>query len=323
MSSQTKSYSVPGQREPSELAASLRKHSNTTPTDLTLHGSYSDSASATRESSNVDSERAFHTPESDQESSFRPTYLEPGSPGSDSSVEFLEDDSELKLNDTEGGQSDGPAFAAKIELAVRRRTDTSRPSSSMETRQNPRNLSDIGKNKSGLKRASPDAIHLVLPARKTADHLMATYLTREYVNLPIFNLPDFQSKYVAIWVGEDFLESPGLFRGTLNMIFALGSLATDPSNQNEASIYFIRGQNLIGLGGLDGEDVGHVQAYLIASQYLLAADNAMAAWRSVGLAIRLAQSLRLHLSSGSEHLHRREERELARRVWHGCMIMER
>ena len=193
----------------------------------------------------------------------------------------------------------------------------------MESGQELRRLSDIGRSKSGLKAPAPDAVDLVLPARKVADHLMAIYLTREYVNLPIFNLPNFESKYVALWTGEDLLDDLVVFRGMLNMMFALGSLTTNPINQNEASTYFIRGQNIIRLGGLEGKDISHIQAYLIASQYLLAINNTAAAWNSVGLAVRIAQSLRLHLSSGSQYLHRREERELARRLWHSCMIMER
>jgi hypothetical protein len=259
-------------------------------------------------------------PASIEELSVRSADFEPGSPGLNSSVECLENDNSVDLSDTEPSSS---VFAAKIRQAVCQRTDTSNPSSGMGSLQELRSLSDIGENKSRLKMAAPDPTDLILPARKLADHLMAIYLTREYVNLPIFHLPDFQSKYVALWTGGDFLEGLGVFRGILNMIFALGSLTTNPSEQNEASIYFIRGQNLVRLGDLEGEDISHIQAYLIASQYLLAVDNTTAAWRYVGLAIRLAQSLRLYLSSGSQHLRRREERELARRVWHSCLIMER
>jgi hypothetical protein len=307
----------------SSLQQQKKKKSSTTRPDLALHGSESRSASATGESSQIGSERAFHTPASIEEVSVRSADFEPGSPGPDSSMECLENNNRVELSDTDGGQPFSSVFAAKIRQAVCQRTDTSNPSSSTGSLQELKNLSDIDKDKSELNTAAPDPADLVLPARKLADHLMAIYLTREYVNLPIFHLPDFQSKYVALWTGEDLLDDLGVFRGILNMIFALGSLATNPGKENEASIYFIRGQNLIRLGDLDGENISHIQAYLIASQYLLAVDNTAAAWKSVGLAIRLAQSFRLHLFSGSQHLRRREERELARRVWHSCLLMER
>jgi hypothetical protein len=59
------------------------------------------------------------------------------------------------------------------------------------------------------------------------------------------------------------------------------------------------------------------------SQYLVAVNNLDGAWKSIGIAIHIAQSLRLHLHSGTQHLSSRHDRELARKVWHCCIIMEK
>ena len=146
----------------SDLISNLQQQSNTTRPDVTLHGSESGSAPATGESSQVDSEGAFHTPASIQEFSARSIHFEPGSPSSNSSVEYLEDH-RVKLNTAGVGQSGGSVLAAKIRQAVCQRTDTSKRGSSMESGQELRRLSDIGRSKSGLKAPAPDAVDLVLP----------------------------------------------------------------------------------------------------------------------------------------------------------------
>lgn len=105
------------------------------------------------------------------------------------------------------------------------------------------------------------------------------------------------------------------------MIFALGSIAIDP--YFDASDYFNTAQRLLRLGSLGPDSFSTIQAHILASQYLIAIHNFHAAWKSIGLAIRIAESLRLHLGSGSQHLEDRVDRELARRLWHSCILLER
>ncbi|PGH21531.1 hypothetical protein AJ80_03199 [Polytolypa hystricis UAMH7299] len=238
---------------------------------------------------------------------------------SDGSVEL--GDATLSRNNRENGVYPNSSIAYKIKQAIYQRTDLSKPGGGAGAEEELKRLAHLRKDKPGMKIVAPDPKDLMLPSRKLADRLVAIYLTREYVNLPIFHLPAYQASYAALWTGQDVLDDPGVFRSILNAVFALGSLTTDPSNQDNATMYFIRAQNL--LRGLDADSIAYVQAYLIAGQFLLAISNLEAAWRSVGLAIRVAQSLHLHLASGSQHLPRREDRELARRVWHSCMVLER
>ncbi|WEW55794.1 hypothetical protein PRK78_001227 [Emydomyces testavorans] len=227
-----------------------------------------------------------------------------------------------KSDDVEDANGD-ILIVPELKEAIFQRTDTSKPGFSRLSQYELQRLSTKLKANKGFMRSRPDAKDLILPSRKVADHLLAIYLTREYVNLPIMHLADFQAKYLDLWTSEDLLNDLGVFRGIVNAMLALGCLATDPANQSDASMYFIKSQNLIRFGALDGEDLVCVQAYLISSQYLLAIGNLDTAWKSVGIAIRIAQSLHLHLKSGSQHLKERVDRELARRVWHSCVLLER
>lgn len=211
---------------------------------------------------------------------------------------------------------------AGLRQAILQRTDASKPGTTADSRRELERLEKLCKEQV-VGATAPDPKDMVLPPKETAQHLISDYLTREYVNLPIVNLGSFQPKYLAIWKEEGVPEDNGVFRATLNIMLALASLALSPDNRDESNTYFLRAQNILRLGGLEGEDIGHVQAYILASQYLLAVNDLSAAWKSIGMAISTAQSLRLHLNSGSQHHRNRNERELRRRLWHSCIIMQR
>lgn len=214
-------------------------------------------------------------------------------------------------------------WAEKLKEAVLHRTDESNPGHTKRSEEEIARLEQSRKNNSGLVKVRPDTKDLTLPSRGVADRFLAAYLTREFVNLPIFHLPTFQAKYMETWSSEDLLDDMGVFRGILNVMFALGCLVSDPNNRNDATMYFIKAQRLIRLGSIEGDSLTTVQAYTIVSQYLMAVNNNEAAWKSIGVAIRVAETLRLHLKSGTHHLQDRVDRELARRIWYSCILLER
>jgi hypothetical protein len=208
----------------------------------------------------------------------------------------------------------------ELQQAICHRTDTLKPGSSNETRYELERLNRLHDSTPGPKIAVTDSDDLYLPGRKLAKKLTSYYFSNEHVNLPIFDRTSFQVKYAAIWSDSGDLIA---FRGALNTIFALVTRAQSPESKRDAAKYFMRAQRIIHLGGLEGWDIGYVQAYILMSQYLVAVNSLDTAWKSIGIAIHIAQSLRLHLHSGTQHLSSRHDRELARKVWHCCIIMER
>ncbi|TPX24281.1 hypothetical protein DIZ76_013627 [Coccidioides immitis] len=220
------------------------------------------------------------------------------------------------------GSDEDISLLNNLKEAISQRTDTSKPGVCELAKAELRRLSMRMKANIGFLEVQPDSQDLVLPTREIADQHMALYLTREYVNLPIIHLPAFQPKYLELWQEKEPMDDKGVFQGIVNLMLALGCLPNFDT-QEEASMYFARGQKLIRLGSLNGEDIPCVQAYILSAQYLLAIGDVDAAWKSIGNAIRTAQVLHLHLKSGSQHLEKRVDRELAKRLWHSAIMLER
>ncbi|KAM5507958.1 hypothetical protein McanMca71_001229 [Microsporum canis] len=236
------------------------------------------------------------------------------------SVEFMEIAGRGDMN---GNDLDPSAWMAELKEAISHRTDTSKPGCTVQAKRELARLSQTLKDNPGIIEVQPNARDLRMPPRKVADHLLAVYLTREYVNLPIFHLPAFHAKYIELYTSENSPDDTGVLRGILNVAFALGCLATGPNSHVDASMYFMRAQRLIRPGSLQGVSLSTLQAYIITCQYLMAINNFEPAWGLIGLTIRVAETLRLHLGSGSQHSEDRVDRELARRLWHSCILLER
>ncbi|EFE43328.1 C6 transcription factor, putative [Trichophyton verrucosum HKI 0517] len=234
------------------------------------------------------------------------------------SVEILES---FDPRGTDKDTLDLSTWLAELKEAILHRTDTSKPGYREKAKRELARLSLLQKDNPGITEIKPDPIDLIKPPRSVADRCFAIYLTREYVNLPVFHLPALHAMYIELYTSKNSGDDKIISLGIFNMIFALGSIAIDP--YFDASVYFNTAQRLLRLGSLGPDSFSTIQAHILASQYLIAIHNFHAAWKSIGLAIRIAESLRLHLGSGSQHLEDRVDRELARRLWHSCILLER
>ncbi|OAX85365.1 hypothetical protein ACJ72_00254 [Emergomyces africanus] len=224
---------------------------------------------------------------------------------------------------------DSNLLLSRVKQAVFQRTGVSKPGSTLHSDRELKRLNKISNRKAELSSRSPNSTDLILPHRTVANKLVSTYLTREFVNLPLFQRNSFTNHYEKLWEkeswtsGADVSDEDYLFHGLLNGVFAFATLLLDPSDLQDAKQYFAKAQKLIFLNGIDEGSILHIQAYLVLSQYLIADNNLPAAWKFVGLSIRAAQTLHLHLVSGSHHLAQRDHQELSRRVWHCSLMLER
>ncbi|KAG2412987.1 hypothetical protein HFD88_010546 [Aspergillus terreus] len=108
------------------------------------------------------------------------------------------------------------------------------------------------------------------------------------------------------------------------MIFALGCHFADiPDHEREAvaHTFFVRAKKFIGLDMLDIRTVGTVQTLLLTVLFLQSTPYPHRCWQSIGVACRLAQGLGLHEAQPDESQHPLE-REIHRRTWHGCVMMD-
>lgn len=187
---------------------------------------------------------------------------------------------------------------------------------------------------------------LALPSRSLADHLVERYFDRVFYLYPVFHRPSFERAYKALWepvapgpsrgahaqssdlVGLGASPNGGadsiVFHCALNAIFALGSHFSDLTGLDRdatAYTFFFRSQKYLGLDFLESETLGVVQALLIMTVFLQSTPFAGRCWNSVGIACRLAQGLGLHTdASGSRKTP--IEKEIRRRVWHGCVVLD-
>jgi hypothetical protein len=174
---------------------------------------------------------------------------------------------------------------------------------------------------------APTVAEYVLPARRQADHLMSLYW--KYVDplYPFLHKPRWDRSYEAIFAGSATDIEEHIFVATLNVIFALSvrlSEALTPEQRDEASNqFFQRAQELLPLNIWHTGTLEQVQYMLLISQYLQSTDYPQSTWMVVGSAVRMAQGLGLHLPDTSADRSNADERELLRRIWHGCVLMDR
>ncbi|SPO06315.1 related to C6 transcription factor [Cephalotrichum gorgonifer] len=166
-----------------------------------------------------------------------------------------------------------------------------------------------------------------LPPRRTADKLMDTYW--HYVDplYPFLDREQWMHAYQGIFAGTPINTDERIFVTTLNVIFALSTQLIEslqPDHRDDSSSeYFRKAQGLLRLNPWDSGPLELVQCLLLMSQYLQSANNPHPTWMVVGSAVRTAQSLGLHLPETSADVASSQEREFLRRLWHGCVLMDR
>jgi hypothetical protein len=163
-----------------------------------------------------------------------------------------------------------------------------------------------------------------LPLRRTADELMRVYWEVFHPLFPILDKQQMQEDYQHLWTGQDEIQDQRSFLCLVNAVFAISTqLNPNTAPQDRAGVadkYYNRAQSLLDV--FQKSSVRIVQALLLLSMYCQSSSNAHQCWIFMGLAIRFAQGLGLHLPDASEHETDVCMRELLRRVWHGCVLLD-
>ena len=165
----------------------------------------------------------------------------------------------------------------------------------------------------------------VLPTRRKANSLMAVYWRYVHTLYPYLDKGQIQDDYEKIWSGSGTISDDRSFMCLINTIFALSSqldssIAAEERSRS-AAVFYTRARDLLDL--TDRASVRSVVSYLLLGQYFQSTSEPQSCWVFVGLAIRLAQSLGLHLPGTSERVSDVKTREMLRKVWHGCILMDR
>lgn len=170
-------------------------------------------------------------------------------------------------------------------------------------------------------------IEYILPSRKGADNLLDVYWFAVHPLYPFLDRRQFQNMYEGIWAGEPSESDESLLLCTLNVVFALASQFSESlaprERESSARKYFDRAQDLLNLDLWDIGSVQLVQCLLLMGQYLQSTNSPHQAWMVTGLTVRIAEGLGLHLPETSVRIDDVHQRELVRRLWHGCVVMDR
>ncbi|KEF62745.1 uncharacterized protein A1O9_00718 [Exophiala aquamarina CBS 119918] len=166
-------------------------------------------------------------------------------------------------------------------------------------------------------------IDFVLPSRRRADELMEVYWEFVYPLYPYVDKTETILKYQDLWKEKSDYDEEAIFICGLNVIFALSCQLIGETHQreNSAKVFFERAKSL--LDPWHSGSFQYVQVCLLLGQYFQSTNDPHQCWTTVGMAIRTGQSLGLHLPETSENTASPRKRELLRKVWHGCVIMDR
>jgi hypothetical protein len=168
-----------------------------------------------------------------------------------------------------------------------------------------------------------------LPHRFVADRLLDAYFKYRHPLNCYLHEETFRHRYQRLWLsegvgGEEATEKNLAWLGLVNLIFAFGSDHAQISNRSnvDRSRFFKRAKTLIFSGLLHAGSIELVQALLLMGQYLHSSLELNNCWTIVGLAIRTAQGLGLHLDASgftSDII----EQEIRKRTWWGCFVIDR
>ncbi|KIW20873.1 hypothetical protein PV08_01451 [Exophiala spinifera] len=175
---------------------------------------------------------------------------------------------------------------------------------------------------------------VVYPARRNADDYLACYWEFIHPVFPIIHKPSLERQYRTMWLPENEKiacqqksdDSQSIFPSMLNLVFALGcqfsTLVPSRKRSSIADDFYQRSRRLFVFDILDSSSLPAVQLLLLQGVYLQSSRYATRCWNVVGLAVRAAHSLGMHIG-GKREGETQLDREMNRRIWHTCVILDR
>lgn len=165
------------------------------------------------------------------------------------------------------------------------------------------------------------------PERGLADELVDSYFDRVHIFYPFIHEGDFRAKYERIWTSTTPPKiSEPAWDAILNLIFTHGCefISIRPYDFFlRASSFEKHARHIILSRIFEKADLSLIQAMLLLCHYLQGTLCLNECWNLVGLMVRAAQSLGLHLDPSKEASFTTTEKEIRKRVWWGCFILDR
>ncbi|KAF2092500.1 hypothetical protein NA57DRAFT_50066, partial [Rhizodiscina lignyota] len=167
------------------------------------------------------------------------------------------------------------------------------------------------------------------PTRAFADQLVDAYFERVHILYPFLHETTFRADYELMWSPETShaLKSDTAKSAILNIVFGYGCEFSHALPEHDifdkASPFVSRARNIIFSHVFKNTDLALVQAMLLLSHYLQGILELNECWNLVGLMIRSAISIGLHQNPSEDKSLTPVEKEIRKRVWWGCFILNR
>jgi hypothetical protein len=181
----------------------------------------------------------------------------------------------------------------------------------------------------------------LLPRRLT-DHLLHLYWGKVYHIYPFIHEGAFRSAYEQLWqpaaahvepqraslgLGGSSKSGPdsSIFHCALNAMMTLGLQFSDFLLVEKVALtdtLVRRSRSHFSVDLFDDGSVELVQVLLLLTQVFQFTTVPTRCWSTIGGACRLSQGLGLHLVDNEENARQPEERELGKRIWHSCLMLD-
>jgi hypothetical protein len=169
-------------------------------------------------------------------------------------------------------------------------------------------------------------LDLLLPPKNSADEFLKIYLDIVDSIFPWLERHAMDQAYATLWVNDQHMEmDTRVFHCTLNLMFALawifGPFENSKLQARSAAAFYSRAEKLMLSNLVEIYAFENIQILLLSALYHQTTSMSQRCFQSISLAIYVAQSIGLHLPATTSALKRPREQEIARRVWHGCLII--
>lgn len=174
---------------------------------------------------------------------------------------------------------------------------------------------------------------LVLPPRQLADRLLQCYWELFHPIYPVLHRPTFHDVYSQLWLPTELLGftthnkvQDVVFYSMLNIVLAIGcqrnEALTVPEREDLAGEFYKRSVKLVSVDALDTSSLQIVQLLILRGFYLLCTPHADRCWVTVGVALRIAQAIGLQSAKPTAASTQQLNREMRRRVWYNCFLLD-
>ncbi|KAI8963458.1 hypothetical protein F5Y11DRAFT_365044 [Daldinia sp. FL1419] len=222
------------------------------------------------------------------------------------------------------GSSSAGSFTSQIKAAIDARLGQMTQNHGSHT---PHQTITSSQDQSQHYRTATREVYYSLPQRRQADSLLNIYWRYVDPIYPFLDRGSFENSYRSVFNGATAQADERIFMATLNIVLALSTQLQETMDETQREptcrTFFDRAQSLVKLDIWDTGSIELVQYLLLLSQYLQSVTNPHQTWMVVGTAIRIAQGLGLHLPQTYVGLKDSKMKGLVRRLWHGCVLMDR